>query len=133
MALRQGLLAATSASIRLAQKRAQTERPRLQSRARREKLASALKDAQTAAAAAQALIQGAGRHAPGCLDRPCPSQQDVKRYAVEIDQTQECYLCLGRRRQQRLQHRFSSQDELHSTLAVQAHEALALHSRVCDC
>ena len=55
----QGLLAATSAAIRAAQKRAQTERPRLQSRARREKLQAALRDAQTAAAAAQQLLQGA--------------------------------------------------------------------------
>ena len=55
----QGLLAASSAAIRAAQKRAQTERPRLQSRARREKLQAALRDAQTAAAAAQQLLQGA--------------------------------------------------------------------------
>ena len=55
----QGLLAATSAAVRAAQKRAQTERPRLQSRARREKLQAALRDAQTAAAAAQQLLQGA--------------------------------------------------------------------------
>ena len=62
--VRQGLLAATSASVRLAQKRAQTERPRLQSAARREKLQAALRDAQTAVGAAQELIQGAGRFAP---------------------------------------------------------------------
>lgn len=57
----QGLLAATCAAIRAAQKRAQMERPRLQSRARRDKLQAALADAQTAAAAAQRLMQG-GRH-----------------------------------------------------------------------
>ena len=54
----QGLLAATSAALRAAQKRAQTERPRLQSRARRDKLQAALSDAQTAAAAAQQLMHG---------------------------------------------------------------------------
>ena len=54
----QGLLAATNAAIRAAQKRAQTERPRLQSRARQGKLQAALIDAQTAAAVAQQLIQG---------------------------------------------------------------------------
>ena len=70
--MRQGLLAATSASVRLAQKRAQTERPRLQSAARREKLQAALRDAQTAAGAAQELIRGAGRLAPRCFDRGMP-------------------------------------------------------------
>ena len=60
MVMRQGLLAASSASVRLAQERAQTERPRLQSAARREKLQGALRDAQTAVGAAQELIQGAG-------------------------------------------------------------------------
>ena len=54
----QGLLAATIAALRAAQKRAQTERPRLQSRARRDKLQAALSDAQTAAAAAQQLMHG---------------------------------------------------------------------------
>jgi len=54
----QGLLAATNAAIRAAQKRAQTERPRLQSRARQGKLQAALIDAQTAAAVAQQLLQG---------------------------------------------------------------------------
>ncbi len=54
----QGLLAATNAAIRAAQKRAQTERPRLQSRARQGKLQAALIDAQTAATVAQQLMQG---------------------------------------------------------------------------
>ena len=74
MMMRQGLLAATSASVRLAQKRAQTERPRLQSVARREKLQAALIDAQTAVGAALELIQGAGRLAPKCFDRDMTPQ-----------------------------------------------------------
>ena len=73
-----------SASIRLAQKRAHTERPRLQSAARREKLQAALKDAQTAVAAAQELIQGAERLGPGFLTGTWPHNKMVNVQAKSI-------------------------------------------------
>lgn len=60
----QGLLAAMAAGLRAKVRQMQSVQPRLQSKARREKLHAAISHASTAVQAAMRIVQGAHVHAP---------------------------------------------------------------------